>query len=434
MTPAQPPPVKLKALTCPNCGGQVELRGFSNTLTVACTHCSTVLDASSPTIQILYKFQKKQIRQPQIPLGSRGKFDGNSYQVIGFQVRGIEDDETVWEWAEYVLFNPYRGYLYLTEYQGHWNLVRPVYSLPVVNKGHSRPTAELHGRAYKHFQHAMAKTLYVLGEFPWRVQVGEKVIVDDYVSPPSVLSAETTGNESTWSEGEYLAGQQVWQALGLKGSPPRARGIYANQPSPHKDGGAGVMRLCGLLELAVLVLLLFFLVFDRRETVLNEIHQFAKTATEESSFVTSVFELKGHASGVVVETKADVENHWIYVGYALINADTGHAYDFGREIGYYHGSDSDGSWSEGGHEDSVRIPAVPGGHYYLRVEPEGEANSPPVSYTIVVRRDVPNYTWYLIAALLLPLPAIVIVWRRYMFEYKRWQESDYAVKSSSSED
>ena len=43
MTSAQPTPVKLQALTCPNCGGQVELRGFANTLTVA---CHPLLDSS----------------------------------------------------------------------------------------------------------------------------------------------------------------------------------------------------------------------------------------------------------------------------------------------------------------------------------------------------------------------------------------------------
>jgi Domain of unknown function (DUF4178) len=433
MTNARAPQVKVQALFCPNCGGQVELRGFANTLTAVCTHCATVLDTSTPAVQILHKFDERQIRKPAIPLGTRGKFDNTTYEAIGFQVRGIEDDETVWEWAEYVLFNPYRGFLYLTEYHGHWNLVRPVHALPAINKGRLRPVAAWHGRTYGHFQHAMAKTLFVLGEFPWRVQVDEKVIVDDYTCPPFVLSAESTDNETTWSEGEYLEGRQVWQALGLKGSPPQAYGTYLNQPSPQKGNSRGVVALCGVLEIAVLALLLFFLTFDRRETVLNESHQFVQTPNAEASFVTSVFALKGHPSSVVIETHTDVDNHWVYLNYALINSDTGHAYDFGREVGYYYGRDSDGSWTEGGRNDRIRIPSVAAGSYYLRVEPEGEPNSPPVHYTIVVRRDVPNYTWYVIAALSLPLPAIFITWRRYRFEYQRWQESDYAVKWSKSE-
>ena len=434
MTGAGSAPVKAQALACPNCGAPVELRGFANTLTAVCGNCATVLDTSTPAIQILHQFDQRQIRKPAIPLGSRGKFGNVLYEVIGFQVRGIEDGETVWEWAEYVLFNPYRGFLYLTEYHGHWNLVRPVHALPALPQAGRRPAATWRGLNFRHFQHAGAKTIFVLGEFPWRVQVDETVGVDDFTSPPYVLSAERTGNETTWSEGEYLEGRQVWQALGLKRSPPPVSGVYINQPSPAQHGGSGVMKLCGLLEFGVLLLLLFFLTFDRQETVLREEHYFAPAPNSEASFVTPVFELKGHPSSVVVQTQTDLENNWVYFNYALINNDDGHAYDFGREVSYYHGADSDGTWTEGGRNDRVRIPAVPPGHYYLRVEPESDPKTPRrVEYTIIVGRDVPDYTYYVIAALLIPLPAIFIVWRRYKFEYLRWQESDYAVNWSKSE-
>ncbi len=425
MAPAATP-VKVQTLFCPNCGGQVELRGFANTLTAVCAHCTTVLDTSTPAVAILHKFDKRQIRQPRIPLGTRGKFDSTTYEVIGFQVRGIEDDDTVWEWAEYLLFNPYKGFLYLTEYQGHWNLLRPVYALPVL-----RAVALWNGRTYRHFQHDVAKTIFVLGEFPWRIQVGETVKVDDYTSPPFLLSAEHTGNETTWSEGEYVEGRRIWEALALKGSPPSPSGIYLNQPSPYKGGPGSAIRVCGLLELALLGLLLLIVVLSRREVVLRESHQFVQTPSGEASFVTPIFQLKGRPSNVEIQTHTDVENRWVYFNYALINNDTGHAFNFGREVGYYYGRDSDGSWSEGGRNDRVTIPSVAPGNYYLRVEPEAEPNSASVHYDIIVRRDVPSYWMFVVAALLLPLPAIAITWRRYRFEYQRWQESDYAAIGSA---
>jgi hypothetical protein len=419
--------VQAEALVCPNCGGQVELHGFANTLTAVCQHCATVLDTSTPAVQILYRFDERQIRKPSIPLGTRGKFDNTLYEVIGFQVRGIEAEGTVWEWAEYVLFNPFKGYLYLTEYQGHWNLVRPVYAIPGHPAGgRIHPPVTWRGRTYRHFQHAPARTSFVLGEFPWRVSISEVVTVDDYTCPPYVLSAEHTSAETTWSEGEYLDGRQVWQALGLKGSPPARRGIYVNQPSPYKGGAGAVIKLCAALEFAVLVLLLFFLSFDRMDVVLNETHQFVPTPNTEASFVTPVFELKGHPSNVEIQTRTGLDNQWIYLNYALIDNDSGHAYDFGREVGYYYGRDSDGNWTEGGRNDRVTIPSVPAGHYYLRVEPESDPHAQPVNYSIIVRRNVPNYTFYVLAALLLPLPAIVVAWRGYKFEYRRWQESDYS--------
>ena len=38
---------------------------------------------------------------------------------------------------------------------------------------------------------------------------------------------------------------------------------------------------------------------------------------------------------------------------ALINDDTGVAYDFGKEVSYYFGRDSDGSWTEGADRQTV---------------------------------------------------------------------------------
>jgi hypothetical protein len=428
---AAPAPVKVQTLFCPNCGGQVELRAFANTLTAVCAHCATVLDTSSPAVAVLHKFDQRQIRKPIIPLGTRGKFDNTTYEVVGFQVRSTEDDGEVWEWAEYVLFNPYKGFRYLTEFTGHWNFVRPVYGIPVLNPRGFRPTAVWRDRTYKHFQTAVAKTVFVLGEFPWRVHVHETVQVKDYTCPPYLLSAEHTGSETTWSEGEYFEGRRVWELLGLKGSAPEQKGIYVNQPSPNQGAGGSALRVCGILELALLGLLLFFALFSRHELVLKETHTFLQTPSGEASYVTPVFQLRGRASNVEVQTHTDVENRWVYFNYALINSDTGHAFDFGREVGYYHGRDSDGTWTEGGRNDRVRIPSVPAGNYYLRVEPEAEPNSPPVSYQLTVRRDVPSYGPFLLAALLLPLPAIVITWRRYRFDYQRWLESDYSIRTST---
>ncbi len=65
----------------------MQIRGFAHTLTVTCPHCGSVLDTSTPEVEILQKFQGKSHIQPKIPLGSRGKFGDTMYEVIGFQVR-----------------------------------------------------------------------------------------------------------------------------------------------------------------------------------------------------------------------------------------------------------------------------------------------------------------------------------------------------------
>jgi hypothetical protein len=137
---------------------------------------------------------------------------------------------------------------------------------------------------------------------------------------------------------------------------------------------------------------------------------------------------------VELTTSTDLNNRWIYLNYALINETTGQAFDFGREVSYYHGYDSDGSWSEGSVNDSVAVPSVPPGRYYLRVEPEGDPGYGMTYYTISVRRDVPQYSFYGIALGALFLPVLVLTWRSLSFEHLRWAESDHAPVSSGDDE
>ena len=427
---APPPVVKAKTLYCLNCGGPVELRGFGHTLSVVCPQCHAVLDVSTPLVQILQRQQEAQEKtQPKIPLGTRGKMENVTWEVIGFQVRQIEVEGVPYSWDEYLLFNPYYGFRYLSEYDGHWNFIRTLPLVPRTIPG-ARPARLVEGVTYKHFQHSCATTTFVLGEFPWRAQQGETATVDDFIAPPRLLSAERMDGEIVWSLGEYWTGEQIWKAFALPGRPDRAVGVYENQPSPH-HGRAGAMWRMFLWMLAALAAMMFcFTVSAGREEVYAERHTFSTGTGGEPSFVTPVFEPKGRTSNVELQIHTNLDNNWAYFNLALINQDTGRAWDFGREVSYYHGNDGGESWTEGGQSDSVFIPAVPSGHYYLRIEPEMDSKqTSSMSYDVTIRRDVPTYTFFLIAAILLVIPPIVSTMRIGAFETARWRESDYAPSS-----
>src|ERR1700733_7266332 len=108
------PAVQAKSISCPNCGGPVQLSGFAHTLSVVCPQCKTLLDTYTPEVQILHQFQEKTRTQPTIPLGSRGKLPGKlgdtQFHVIGVQVRTVCDGDDSYSWSEYLLFNPFRGF------------------------------------------------------------------------------------------------------------------------------------------------------------------------------------------------------------------------------------------------------------------------------------------------------------------------------------
>jgi hypothetical protein len=418
-----PPKPQAKGLNCPKCGAAITLRSFGQAVTVVCGGCHSILDAKDPNLAILQQFEAiTSVAKPLIPLGTRGKLRGTDYEVTGFQRRSIQVDGITYYWHEYVLFNPYKGIRYLSEYNGHWNDISICKTLPTA--GFSGATYL--GENYKHFQSAEANSDFVLGEFPWQVRVGEKAAVTDYVHPPRVLSSEKLDNEVTWSIGEYMYGREIWESFKLPGNPPEAMGVYENQPSPVAINVTGMWAAFAAFAIFLLVLMAVFDMRAKKEPVFQETYQYNRAqAKGEASFVTDVFELTGRTSTVEVKTFAPVSNHWIYLNYALINQDTEQAWDFGREVSYYSGRDSDGAWTEGKQHDSVVIPSVPPGHYFLRIEPEVDPSLPAIPYTVEIIHDVPVFGIYGIAFLALLVPVVFISFRAYTFERARWSESDH---------
>ena len=430
--PSQPAKPQVKALNCPQCGGAITLRSFQQAVTVVCENCHSILDAKDPTLKILQQFQAITGElKPLIPLGTRGKLRGTDYEVIGFQRRSIESDGVRYDWHEYLLFNPYKGFRYLSEYQGHWNDISVCKNLPTVRSS-IVSTANYLGENFRHFQTADATTGYVIGEFPWQVRVGERAVVSDYVHPPHLLSCEQSSGETTWSVGEYIYPQEIWKAFNLPGQPPVPVGIFENQPAPSTVNLKTVWAAFIALSIFLLGLMAFTDMVASKDQVFTASYRLAPgPAKGEASFVTDIFELKGRDSNVEVKTSANVSNSWIYLNYALISQDTGRAWDFGREVSYYSGRDSDGSWTEGSRRDRVIVPSVPAGHYYLRIEPESDASHPAINYTVTVTRDVPVFSFYGWAFLALLVPAALISLKALSFERQRWAESDHPILQSS---
>ncbi|MCS7025667.1 MAG: DUF4178 domain-containing protein [Bryobacteraceae bacterium] len=436
--PATPKP-SIRSVSCPNCGGTVELRGLGRSLSVVCIQCLSVLDASTPSLEILQRFQVRERIRPRIPLGVRGKMRGDLYEVIGFQVRTMTVEGIDYSWSEYVLFNPYKGFRYLSEYNGHWNDIVVVHSQPQQSLEAGRPVVTLLGEKFRHFQHYRARTTYVMGEFPWKVQVGEEVLCDDYVHPPRILTWEQQEGEANWSLGEYTPKTVIEQNFQLKEKLPEPIGVFANQPAPDQGMLGMAWRQFATWALVLVCVQILFVFFHANKKVFSRTYYFNPNVGGEHSFVTDIFELKGRTSNVKLDLRTDLNNNWAYFQIALINADNGQAFAFGRQVSYYHGRDSDGAWTEGSPQDSVVLSSIPAGKYYLRIEPEMEpqaerlpgarttvARVQGVNYQITVTRDVPTWGFFWMGVLLLLIPPVYRTLRAGSFEMKRWAESDYS--------
>ena len=423
------------SLSCPQCGAAIELRTLDQAQSVVCSSCGSILDARDPNLALIQAFQAKQKFEPQIPLGTRGTLKGDKWEVVGYQVRSITVDDTSYYWDEYLLFNPYKGFRYLTQYDGHWNDVQVVKAAPQELKSGSRPMVILYKETFKHFQTATATTEFVLGEFPWQVRVGDRAETRDFVAPPRMLSEERTPEETTWSLGTYMTGAQVWAAFSLPGKAPHARGVFANQPDEFKPRAGSLAKYYLRFVAIIVVLGLLRFVTASRDKVFSTSSYFRPGALADSlAFVTPTFQVKGRTANLEVTTEAQVDNGWAYFDYALVNEATGQTYEFGREVSYYYGRDSDGNWSEGSRRDRAVLPSVPSGPYFLRVLPEAQVPTEFLEYTIAVRHDVPILFPYLAGLVLLALPPLFVGLRAWGMERARWQESDYAPSDDDDDD
>jgi predicted RNA-binding Zn-ribbon protein involved in translation (DUF1610 family) len=239
---------KLKVFDCPNCGAGVILRAQGQSLSVVCGSCGSIIDPSNENYKVLSRYQINAKIQPLIPFGTRGKLKGDTWEIIGFLIRKTQN---IYSWQEYLLFNPFKGFRWLTEYDGHWTFVTMIKERP---KRIGDQNIEYQNKKFKLFQAGDATVSYVLGEFYWRVKVGEKVDFGDYISPPQVLSAEGGKEEIVWSLGEYILPEEISTAFQIAESIPSRMGIGACQPFPYQKDLNSIWKIASGFTLLLLLI------------------------------------------------------------------------------------------------------------------------------------------------------------------------------------
>jgi Zn-finger nucleic acid-binding protein len=186
---------------CPNCGASLEYHaGFGET--IACPTCKAVVALEGERQTVLTKQNELAQRQPSLPLGAKGAIKGANYEIIGFMARSDNEGS---HWEEYLLFSMGAGFLWLTHADGVWYLGEVLNSLPD-DRGD-----EVHfaGKLYRKLYDYTASTTYVLGEFNWRVKIGDAVGVTEWGAGASSLARETYQNEVTWTSSEKIAQAEV---------------------------------------------------------------------------------------------------------------------------------------------------------------------------------------------------------------------------------
>jgi hypothetical protein len=192
---------------CPSCGASLEYHpGFGET--VACPSCKAIVGLEGERRTVVLKQDELAQRQPFLPLGTTGAIRGGKYEIIGFMSRSDGEGS---EWEEYILFSKGFGFLWLTHSDDDWYLGEVLNGLPD-DRGEQVYHA---GKLYRQESEYTATTTFVLGEFNWRVKIGDEVRVTEWSTGGSLLSRESYKDEVTWTTSAKIPQGVIGKFFGL---------------------------------------------------------------------------------------------------------------------------------------------------------------------------------------------------------------------------
>ncbi|MFC3441171.1 DUF4178 domain-containing protein [Sphingobium rhizovicinum] len=413
------------------------MRAAGYTVTLACEYCGTLIDATHADARIITRYHEVQASLA-IPLGTRGTLRGVEWEAIGWLQRS--DGWAAWE--EYLLFNPYAGYRWLIAQNGQWSLGEMLTATPQRDGG----DMILGGRRFAAFYSGnTARVTRVVGEFYWRVKVGEEVRASDYVRPGYMLSLEQDEREKNWTISELLTAREIRSAFDVAPLPVWLPGMtpLAHQPSPYARRIKGWWPIAALAFVALMVLAGLF-----GRTMQPQ--GFSLTVTPDGPAVSQTFgpivlPLGRQAMTVDALTPA-IEQGWVDIDISFVDRKTQDSYDAYAINEQYSGQDSDGYWSEGSRSQTLKVASLPAGTYDLVVEAQahhwGSSGSwaydaasgtyrteglPPVELSLTVARGARFASNFWLAVFMILVPPLLMLVLHILFENARLAQKDGAA-------
>lgn len=416
-------PANPKVFNCPCCGSAISIKAVGHSITAVCTSCESIIDLQNENYQIVKK-AKYAIKETLIEIGARGELFGVKWEVIGYV---LKSDGSFYQWEEYLLYNPYHGFRFLIQSQGHWNFAQ-VLQRSVAKLG--RAKISFNGRKYLKFLQGSAIVKYVKGEFYWRVRKGDAADVSDYISPPYMLSTESVKREMSVSQSVYIEPSEVQESFKIAEMPLKS-GVACNQPRPFKNAFA-----------IYLTAIIAFFVITVIQCSMKDARDYAQVVAKDflfrgdgknKDFRIAKFNLPKD-SNVEIKTFTNVDNDWAEIGFSVVNEESGKTYDISQAIEYYHGYSGGENWSEGNQYERTIISPLPKGNYDLLISFDSGVfeKGRNLEANISINRDVMQWGNYWISFLLIMAFPIFVFFMRSGFESMRWQESEHAENKESS--
>lgn len=405
-------------ITCPGCDTGFPSPGAEKTKSAICPHCNAQVDLRRSLPKMLGHRVTKAKPKLAIKVGQSCKLRGKSYVVMGHIRYRTRDDSGYYIDDEFLLFNNEAGYIWLLLTEGNFTLAhevdeRPPSKPPVMK----RASYNFLGHHWKVVESSISeggttKITWVDGQLPYVAQVGDNSAYIDMIAPPYLLSVETTATEQEFFFGEYIPRKEIAEAFSMEVSdlPPKTN-VGANEPysiHPMRRQWFWVALIFFVINL--LLTIVAFMVTGSQVAQLQ-----VATGQYSQEYLTEPFTLP-EGGLYQADFHSPVDNGWVYLDIALVDAENNVVQDFSSEISYYHGYD-DGYWSEGGQDDSAVFRVPDAGDYRLLMKGEGEGQR---DVSITLREGPVLARYFLLLTILLGLWVAVELLLKGYFEKRRW--------------
>lgn len=256
------PVLGVTELKCPNCGGALTLRAGGKSERIACPYCRAISDLATLTV---IDRQAAARSSPTIPLGSKGQIYQIEWTVIGYVDRSGSLDGETFYWSEYLLCTRENGFSWLVYDEGSFWFGTQAAAGDVDTTAIASGIVRYDQHRYNLRNSNEARVEYVVGEFYWKVAVGERVTATDFACGTSLLSREVSAGEINWTYSTRMPNAAaVFRAFGV--NPPAespgasaSYGSYSYDPDVRHSSYEGIFAILQLIFAGIAIIVVLFL-------------------------------------------------------------------------------------------------------------------------------------------------------------------------------
>jgi len=411
-----------EAIRCVSCGKPYEGRRVDTTKMVVCEACGSALSLD-PAETVVVGRNEGKAPPFTLAIGTPVTLEKIPYEVMGRLYYVQREESKEYRSFEYVLFHPEKGYLWLSEEDGHFTASQPFHvNVRIPASPRPKEKVRVGQEVFQFYEEGSLTLRWVDGAIPWTAKVGEQTRYATIIKPPEYVDREVTGKERELFRGRYVSREEMEAAVPGAVRLPRTGGVYMCQPYVTPTWLKG-MAFIGVLFFVLNLALLFYAMSQDKSAVVLREQITADEYTRER--LSNPFEVKQPLTIMRLKGHAPVKNSWLSLDFGIVNAQDEVIDEFWNEASFYEGRDDEGYWSEGGRGFTSYFKMDTPGAYRLLVHGKGGSDlsgpsrNEPLSLTLEAGATMPYY--FTLPIVLAVMVALLEALARQLFNFRRWR-------------